>query len=158
MKHGLDTSGSATATAGLKRSVCPVASNTPRPARGVDQSVGFIQPRRKRLLDERRNPRFDEWERDLDVRDGRRRHRHSVDPIDDLRGLGERGGAVFLRDGLRPCRFRVHDGDEVDALHRREQPGVVLPHMAHPDDRHAEPAGHSSGSFRIDRPLMAIPA
>src|SRR5688500_537269 len=76
------------------------------------------------------------------------RDAHRVDTVENVRVIGKRLPAMFGGDFSGAPGPGVDDADEVDVLHRGEDPGVMLTEMTDADDR--DP--HTT------RPTIVIPA
>src|SRR5688500_248507 len=82
------------------------------------------------------------------MRLGGHRHADGVDAVEHVPVIGERLRAVLRRDLGRASRLGVDDADQLDVVHRRQQPRVRRAEMAHADDRNP----HSA------RPTIVMPA
>ena len=151
MKRGSETSGSAAATAGLKRSVCPTASSAPRRAAGRDQSVGLRDGRGDRLLHQhvrRRASRNGSATVDVRRRSAPRSSPRRRAPSRS-RAVGKRRGAVLGGDLRAPApRLVSTTPTSVDVRHRRQQPRVMLAEMADADDGDSRACASIAGGRR----------
>ena len=106
-----------------------------RARRRLDQPVGVGQRRRQRLLHQHGDAALDERQRDLDVR---RRSGTAIVTAStrssSVGGVGERPRPVLGGDLVGAAGLGVHDADELDAVHRRQQPGMMLAEVTDADD------------------------
>ena len=135
MKRGVDTSGSAAATAGLNRSVCPAASSDAAPLGGVDQPIGVGHATRPAAS--RRAP--------ATPRSMNGSATSTCDSVGTATLTASTADSTSAAVGERPVRdpaaissarpgLDVDDADQLDVVHRRQQPRVMLAEMADADD------------------------
>jgi hypothetical protein len=107
---------------------------TALPPGSVDEPIRLGQRTRQRLLDQHGASPFHERDRHVHMRLRRHRDGDGVHQRLDVSRSCEGPDAVPGGNLLRTARPGVHDADEFDARHIREQPGMVLAEVANADD------------------------
>ena len=134
MKRGSDTQRQRGDDRRIETLRVPAASIAPARAAALDQpsasatvgAIGFSTSAGDAALEKR--------QRHVQVRDvGTATVTASTLP-QQIAGVGHARRPYFAAISLGAARLGVHDADQLDAVHRREQPRVVLAEMADADD------------------------